>query len=65
MSYKINWTDQKRIDVCNAIETWMAKYATASYHGEGIMQDDNCQIHAPELIADLVDDIIKPEYIED
>lgn len=30
--------------------------------GKPIMQNDDCLIEAPDLISDIVDDIIKPEY---
>lgn len=55
----INWTDEKRVKVCDAIEAWIKKYNATS--GEHIMQADDCQTYAPELISDLVDDIIMPE----
>lgn len=61
----IIWTEEKKIKVCEAIEAWMKKHGSPAYSGEGIMQDDDCQIHAPELIADLVDDIIQPDCSED
>lgn len=32
-----------------------------SFHGEAIMQSDDPQIYAPQLMADLADDIIKFE----
>lgn len=59
--YKIEWTDEKRKAVCDEIEKWINKYGAGA--GEVIMQSDNCLIYAPELLSDLVDDIIKPEYI--
>lgn len=33
----------------------------AAHSGEGIIQDDNCTIDAPELISDIIDDILTPE----
>lgn len=30
-----------------------------AFCGEVIMQDDNCQINAPSVFADIADDIIK------
>ncbi len=61
--YKITWTDQKRKAVCDELEKWMYERGRCAFHGEGIAQDDDCQIYAHDLIGDLVDNIIKPEYI--
>lgn len=30
-----------------------------SFHGESIMQGDEPQIHAPEVLADIADEILK------
>lgn len=54
----IEWTPEKKEAAIKKLEEWIHKYQAHS--GEKIMQDDECQIHAPELISDLVDDIIKP-----
>ncbi len=59
----INWTQEKKDAVCQKIDEWLKKYD--AWGGEKIMQDDDCQIYAPELICDLVDDIIKPELSEE
>ena len=55
----INWTQLKRNTVCDKLEEWIKKYD--AYLGEHIMQDDNCQIYAPVLLSEIVDEIIKPE----
>lgn len=34
---------------------------TGQVSGEGIGQDDDCQIESPVLLGDIWDDIIKPE----
>ena len=59
MNITISWTQEKKDLVINAIENWIRKYhATA---GEVIMQSDDCIISAPDLLSDIIDDIIKPE----
>ena len=55
---KIEWTPEKRIEVCDVLSEWLIKHNACS--GECICQDDDCIIDAPELISTLVDDIIKP-----
>jgi hypothetical protein len=60
---KINWTDEKLQAVKIALEEWIVKHGAHS--GEMIMQDDDCQIEAPVFLADLVDNIIKPEMIDE
>lgn len=62
--YEIQYSPEVADAVLNKIIEWMGKHS-ASSHGEGIMQDDNCQIYAPELIADIVDDILKPKCLDD
>ncbi len=58
MKVEINWTQEKKDQVIAAIEKWIREHdATA---GEVIMQSDDCIITAPELLSDIVDDIIKP-----
>jgi len=54
----IEWTPEKKEAIIQKLEEWIHEYNAHS--GEHIMQDDRCQIHAPELLSDLVDDIIKP-----
>jgi hypothetical protein len=60
MKIDFNWTQEKKDLIAEKIESWILKHGSSATHGEGIMQNDDCQIDAPELIADLVDDIIKP-----
>lgn len=51
-----------REEVFEAITDWMIKHG--AYSGEHVMQCDRCVIGAPELLADIIDDIIKPEIKE-
>ena len=64
--YEINYTQESADAILDKIIKWMEHPSHyASSHGEGIMQDDNCLIDAPELIASIVDEILMPECIED
>lgn len=59
--YEINYTQEVADDVLNAIIKWMEqKDHYAAHSGEGIYQDDCCQIDALELVANIVDDILQP-----
>lgn len=63
--YNIQYTSEVADTILNKIIEWMEDDKHyASSHGEGIMQDDNCQIDAPILIASIVDYILKPKEIE-
>jgi hypothetical protein len=65
MSIVIEWTQEKKDKVAEKIEQWIRERGSAACFGEGIMQNDDCQIEAAPLIADLVDDIIEPKFIDD
>lgn len=59
MTLKIEWTQEKKDAVCAMLEEWLQKHG--AWGGEMIMQDDDCQIEAPVLISDIVDEILQPE----
>lgn len=59
---RIQWTTEKKEAVIQRLDKWLKKYNAHS--GEMIMQDDDCQVYAPDFLSDIVDDIIKPEYID-
>lgn len=62
MEIEIIWTPTKKRLVLQAIENWIREHhATA---GEVIMQSDECTISAPELLSDIVDDIIQPKRLD-
>jgi hypothetical protein len=64
--YIIEYSPKVAMEILHKIIEWMEENNHyASSHGEGIMQDDNCQIDAPVLIADIVDNILKPQFIEE
>ena len=45
------------------VENYFKKYD--AFCGETIMQSDNPQIYAPEVLSDIADDIIQFEHTED
>jgi hypothetical protein len=63
-TYIVNIPESVKIreEVFEIITDWMVKHNT--YSGEGVMQCDICIISAPVLLADIIDDIIKPEIKE-
>lgn len=64
--YNIEYSQEAADRALHKILDWMQEPSHyASRCGEGIMQNDDCLIDAPELIADIVDDILKPEFIEE
>lgn len=64
--YNINYDPKTAMEVLNKIVEWMEdEKHYAAHSGEGIMQDDNCQIDSPELISDIVDDFLQPEPVEE
>ena len=64
--YSINYTPEAAEEIFEKIIAWMEdKKHYASSCGEGIWQSDNCIIDAPELIADIVDNVLKPKFIKE
>jgi len=64
--YEIPYTPETAQAVLDKLIEWMEHpnhYASA--HGEGIMQSDNTVIDAPDLIADIVDDILQPKFLKE
>ncbi len=55
---KIEWTQEKKDEVCKRLEKWLVEHGASA--GEVIAQDDDCQIDAPNLIGELVDEVIHP-----
>lgn len=62
--YTIQYGEGTAYAVLDKVIEWMIKHP-ASTCGEGIMQSDDCQTYAADLIADIVDDILIPELIEE
>ena len=64
--YEINYTQESADAIINMVIKWMENprhYASSC--GEGIMQDDNCLIDAPELVSSIIDEVLIPEWLFD
>ena len=63
--YNITWTEEKKEKAIEMLTKYFAKHGV----GECIMQDDDAQIYAPVLLADIADDVLFEgegiNYIED
>lgn len=51
---QITWTKDKKEKAINMLTKYFEKYG----NGECIMQGDNALIEAPELLANIADDIL-------
>lgn len=66
-TFKGNWdrivsfeeTPELKEKVYQNVLAWIKKHD--AYHGEVIMQDDDCIISAPDLLSDIVDELFKFE----
>lgn len=54
-----NDDDDVRNALYEKIVEWIEQNGIAATSGEGIMQDDECQITAPELLGEIVDNILE------
>lgn len=61
---KISYSSSEKTkqEVFDAIINWVRKHD--AWSGEILCQDDDCQIEAPQLLADIVDDILDFKYEE-
>ena len=63
MKIIIKEDEVKKDQLWEAIEKWIRKHDATM--GEIIMQSDDCILSAPELLTEIVDEIIKPEVIRE
>lgn len=61
----VDITEEKKDQIVEAVLKWCIEHECTS--GEMLCQDDDCIIDAPELLSDIIDDILKfetryPEY---
>jgi hypothetical protein len=54
MSIRVVWTQEKKDKAIEKLTEYFEKYGI----GEMIMQDDDALIEAPEVLADIADDIL-------
>lgn len=52
-------TEEKRKQLFDIVIKFMKKYNC--YSGEQLQQSDDCILISPEILSDIIDDIIKPE----
>lgn len=50
----INWTEEKKEQAIKVLTEYYQKYGV----GECIMQNDDALIEAPELLADIADEVL-------
>jgi hypothetical protein len=62
VSVIVNVTDEKKTEVFNAILKWCEVHNCTS--GEHLCQNDECNINAPILIADIIDDILDFKIVD-
>jgi hypothetical protein len=55
-------TEDIKQELFDAFIKWCEKYG--AYSGEQLSQNDDCQIYAPEFMADTVDDIMQFKIID-
>lgn len=58
-NYRVTYeaTDEMRNEVFRRVLAFYTKHE--SFHGECIMQSDDPQIYAPELLSEIADEVIK------
>lgn len=54
MGYNVIWTPEKKEAAIKKISEYLEKYGP----GECIMQGDNAIIEAPEVMAEIADDVL-------
>ena len=52
--YTINWTEEKKDRAINMLTKYFEKHGL----GECIMQNDDAIISAPDLLADIADEVL-------
>ena len=64
--FSINYDNDVMQKVTEKIIEWLGDpNHYAAHSGEGIIQSDNTVIDAPYLIGDILDEILKPEFIKE
>lgn len=55
---EVSFNDTKKLRD-EVFEAVLQYYIDYKHSGEGIMQDDDAQIYAPQVLSDIADDIFK------
>lgn len=64
--YEVDLSTENAVKIMLKIVKWMEEpshYASSS--GESLMQNDNTLIDSPSLIAEIVDEVLQPFFIEE
>ena len=59
--HRVDWTQKKKDAVIAAVDEYLRCYGP----GESIMQSDDAQVDGLELLVEIADKIVHPEYIEE
>lgn len=59
-----NDNDDVRNALYERVIEWIEQNGIAATSGEAIMQDDDCQITAPELLGEIVDNILEAREVD-
>ena len=60
---EVTYTKETLKEVVNEIFNYMETYNC--YHGESLHQDDDCIIYAPDVLSNIIDNILKPKFIKE
>jgi hypothetical protein len=63
-NYKVVWTEEKKVQAINLITDFFERHG----HGELFMQSDNPIIEAPQVLANIADNVLGDKgiiYVED
>jgi len=62
--YEIDYTSVNAFKVLDLVIEWMEDEKHGStMTGEAMLQNEECVIDAPVLISDIIDKVLKPEYL--
>jgi hypothetical protein len=62
-TYKVDLSEEAKDKIVQKILDWMQKYKISC--GESVQQTDWGQMESPNLVSDIIDDILKPTEISE
>lgn len=62
-TYKVDLSEEAKDKIVQKILDWMQKYKISC--GESVQQTDDGIIESPNLVSDIIDDILKPTEISE
>lgn len=60
-AYSVIYNEDTMHKVMEVIFNYMQK--NNCFHGESLHQDDDCIIYAPDVLSEIIDDILIPKYL--